>query len=54
MAEPMWVADDGSYGTGNFAVIDTSKWTESDWDEFEETADWKKIDFAIDKGKLVI
>jgi len=53
MAEPMWVADDGSYGMGNFAVVDTESWTESDWEEFEEAADWQKLDIAIEKGKVI-
>lgn len=52
MENLMWVADDGSYGTGNFAVVDTKDWTDSDWEEFEEAADWKKIDIAMEKGEV--
>jgi len=44
----MWVADDGSYGMGDFDVIDTEKWTDAQWGEFEEAPDWKKIFVARD------
>jgi len=54
MAEPMWVADDGSYGMGNFAVVDTQDWNDTDWEIFEEAPDWKKLDIAILKGKVMV
>jgi hypothetical protein len=42
----LWVTDCGSYGTGDFDVIDTSEWTDADWDEFEESRDWEKLSVA--------
>ena len=39
----MWVTDDGSYGMGDYDVIDTENWTEGDWIQFEEAADWRKL-----------
>lgn len=32
----LWVADDGSYGTGRVLAVDTSKWTSAQWDKFNE------------------
>ena len=32
----LWVADDGSYGTGRVLAVDTSKWTPAQWDKFNE------------------
>jgi len=41
----IWITDFGMWGTGKFwgepedraVIVDTSKWTESDWDEFEDS-----------------
>lgn len=39
----MWVADDGSYGTGMIVTVDTTNWTDSDWQQFEEVSDDLRI-----------
>jgi len=39
----LWVADDGSFGTGDVEVIDSTDWTEDDWDAFEEASDWERL-----------
>lgn len=35
----MWVADDGSYGSGECEEFDVSNWTDEDFQYFEETQD---------------
>jgi hypothetical protein len=41
----MWVADDGSYGTGDVEEFDTTNWTEADYDT---------IDTAMDSWRLTL
>ena len=38
-----WFAPDGSYGSGLPIVTDTTKWTEEDWREIEDTSDDERI-----------
>jgi len=42
----MWVADDGSYGTGRIVTVDTANWSETDWEELEEVSDSERIHLA--------
>ena len=44
----IWVADDGSWGSGYCSNIDTEKWTDDDWQLFEETTDWARFHTAND------
>lgn len=38
----MWVADDGSFGSGEVIEFDTSRWTEEDFDTVETATDeWR-------------
>jgi len=43
-----WVADDGSYGTSNIIMVDTSKWSQSDWHDFDSAPEYYKLDRAIE------
>jgi hypothetical protein len=53
----LWVADDGSYGTGRILLVDTLKWTPSQWAVFTEITDssYPTIDevLAIDSNDYV-
>jgi hypothetical protein len=31
----LWATDDGSFGDGEVAVVDTSKWTKKQWGWYE-------------------
>ena len=42
----LWVADDGSYGTGRVVTVDATNWNEADWQEFEEASDDMRIHMA--------
>lgn len=35
----MWIADDGSYGSGDVEEFDVSNWTDEDFEEFEAAGD---------------
>ena len=42
-----YFASDGSYGwSNNLTVIDTSEWTEDDWDRIENCLDDERLDIA--------
>lgn len=32
----LWITEDGTYGTISVLLLDTGRWTDSDWDEFED------------------
>jgi hypothetical protein len=36
----LWVANDGSYGTGRVLVVDYQDWTDAQWDKFNELDDF--------------
>jgi len=46
--EILWVADDGSYGSGNMVVVDTRYWTDENWADFEEASDGERMDLALE------
>ena len=38
-----YFAEDGSYGTAdNLTVVDTSEWSDDDWNELEEALEWDR------------
>ena len=39
----MWVADDGSYGSGDVEEFDVSNWTDEDFQEFDEADDSTRL-----------
>jgi DNA-nicking Smr family endonuclease len=41
-----WFASDGSYGGGAPHVTDTSRWTDTDWDNITEATDTRRLDIA--------
>lgn len=43
----LWVTEDGTHGVSNLLLVDTSKWTEADWEEFEDASDWTRQDTAL-------
>jgi hypothetical protein len=51
--QTLWVADDGSWGSGNFDTFDTSTWDDVDWEHFENARDWERLHvaYSIDKEK---
>lgn len=52
----MWATDDGSFGSGRVVLVDTSKWTDQQWEWFETLQDAGDVyaeDLAqIDKGEM--
>jgi hypothetical protein len=46
----IWITNDGSYGTGKAIIVNTDKWTEQDWLEFESASDNDRIATAIEIG----
>jgi hypothetical protein len=55
--ETIWVADDGSWGTSPIRSIETSKWSEADWAEFEEASDydkWDVVEYLARKYSLTV
>jgi hypothetical protein len=55
--ETIWVADDGSWGTNPIRSIETSKWSEADWAEFEEASDydkWDVVEYLARKYSLTV
>ena len=39
----MWVADDGSFGSGDVEEFDVSNWTDSDFQELDEADDNSRL-----------
>lgn len=48
----LWVAPDGSYGTGEVLFCDTSLWEKTDFDELDEAPDSDKQDVALQITKF--
>lgn len=44
----MWVTDDGSYGTGEVLIIDTSKWTDAELEQVSDASDNERIEIAYE------
>jgi hypothetical protein len=42
----MWVADDGSFGSGEVIEFDTSRWTEEDFGAIEDASDSERLSVA--------
>lgn len=42
----MWVADDGSFGSGEVVEFDTSRWTEEDLEIVESANDSHRLAIA--------
>jgi hypothetical protein len=42
----MWVADDGSFGSGEVIEFDTSRWTEEDFEAVENASDSERLSVA--------
>lgn len=51
METKMWVASDGSWGTGDFYVVDVSDWSDADWDDFEDSTEDDRIHVAMELGE---
>lgn len=49
--EDLWVSNDGTYGNNYLMLVDTSKWEEEDWLDFEEASDNDKWDLALEIGE---
>jgi len=55
--EAIWVAEDGSWGSSPIRSIDTDKWSEADWQEFEEASDnekWDVVEYLARKHTLTL
>lgn len=51
----MWVADDGSFGSGDVEVFDVSSWADGDFEKLENASDSERLAVArlIDgKGEI--
>ena len=44
----LWVSDEGTYGTSNVVLVDTTNWSDEDWQELEESMDWDRLQTAVD------
>jgi len=42
----IWVADDGSFGSGEVIEFDTSRWTEEDFEAVENASDSERLSVA--------
>jgi hypothetical protein len=42
----MWVTDDGSYGSGEVLIIDTSKWTDAELEQVSDAGENERIEIA--------
>jgi len=42
----VWVADDGSYGSGLMGIFDTSAWSEADFEELDDASDSDRLQVA--------
>lgn len=42
----MWVADDGSYGSGEVEEFDVSNWTDEDFKDLDEASDDVRLHVA--------
>jgi hypothetical protein len=42
----MWVTDDGSYGTGEVLIIDTTNWTDAELEQVSDASDNERIEIA--------
>jgi hypothetical protein len=39
----LWVSYDGSWGTGEVQLFDTTNWVAEDWDRLDEAGDFDKL-----------
>ena len=44
----LWLSEEGTFGTSRLVLVDTEKWTEKDWEELDDCADWDRFQTAID------
>ena len=42
----VWVADDGSYGSGQLEIFDTSAWSEAEIEELDDASDSERLETA--------
>jgi len=46
--QDLWVSDEGTYGWNQLVLVDTTGWTQGDYDKLEECSDWDRMQEAID------
>ena len=46
--EDLWVSDEGTYGCNQIVLIDTTGWTDEDWETLEHSSDWHRMGTAIE------
>lgn len=51
---PLWVAEDGSWGTSPITIFDAHHWKASDFDKLDEASDSSKIATAMEIADKVI
>lgn len=44
--QDLWVSDEGTYGSNRIILVDTTGWTDDDWEKLEEARDWQRMDVA--------
>lgn len=44
----MWVTNDGSYGSGEVLIIDTTKWTEDELEQVSDASDNNRAEVAYE------
>ena len=45
-ATPLWVAEDGSWGTSPITIFDAHHWTARDFDDLDKASDSEKVQTA--------
>lgn len=44
----LWVSDEGTFGWNQIVLVDTTGWTEEDYEELQDCSDWERMKTAID------
>lgn len=51
MTSLAYFSEDGNYGTADCVLLVTDQWTEEDWNEIEDCADYERMSIALDISK---
>jgi hypothetical protein len=43
----LWVSDEGTYGSNQIVLVDTTGWTDADWEKLEDAGDPERMEVAV-------
>jgi hypothetical protein len=43
----LWVSDEGTYGSNQIVLVDTTGWTDADWEKLEDAGDSERMEVAV-------